>query len=353
MRRSERTAGPLSGQIQHYVYEQNFLDGYEDYNSDDTNDETIDETKNVTQRVPANGDASTEEFRSFIIEIKNIDTCNLFEKRSQQFRFGDYVYRLTKLLDNDRYSDKSLKGIIDMLRPIEENRKSGGKEKDDVPFVGRLVDFTKAVIDEPRLESVSIETILLFNLLHSPRAVLKRDESDADDTPVLLGKLDCSGYDFPSRTRYTMSVDVIDLYETSCKPEALLKRLRHPSYQEKSKLPTINKFMTRSFLESLKIAKSSIRKNDNDLLKQYRAFLSTNRNVVGDRENFKTNRMKIDEDAAIVQSYPALRRTLIEDTITKICKISLAVERYVATRSRGSMDNENYQYPCFLHFDCM
>lgn len=355
------------------MYQTTFIDNsnYTDYASDEDNNNHNDDDNELSDasfvlRQPENHPTTNDtddgdtEFRRFITDIKTIDTCNLFARRSdnEHFRFGDYVCRLIKLLDSAKYRDESLKALVNKLNPPECKDKINVNDDDDVRFIGRLINFTKAVIDEPRLESVAIETILLFNLLHSRRAIIKRDDTDSSDAPALIGKFDVDstshtiGYGFPSRFRYTVSIDVLDLYETSCKPEALLKRLRHPAYQEKCKLPTTNKYLTSSFLDSLKIAKTSIRKNtDSDTLTQYRVFLSINKHLfAGD---VKTNRQIINDHINTIQDYPALRQSVIESTITKICKLSLSIERYVATRTSGSMDNENYQFPCFLHFSCV
>lgn len=319
---------------------------YPDYESDDENARV---RIAATPRSGGTRDAE-EEFRTFASEIRAVDTCNLFEKRPDSFVFGDYVRRLTALLNAERYSDDSLKTIVNALKPTTRSF-DGPRADNDGEFVGDLINFIEAVIDEPRIEPVAVETILLFNMLHSNRATIARNETDESDAPAAIGKFEGSGA--PSRSRYVLSLDVLDLYETSCKPDVVLKRIRHPSYQDKCKLPTSHKYSSRPFLDSLKIAKATIRKRDSDTLKRYRDFLAVNGRAVFGDEDLKKNRQKINEDVARIQSYPSLRRSIIENGIGKLCKLSLAVERYAATRTSGSMDNENYQYPCFLHFCTM
>lgn len=319
-------------------------DSINDYDDEDDDDAAADVDRKSEKRERRRKDAD-DEFTSFIEDVKSIDMCNLFETTTtsssqKAFNFGDYVCRLLTLLNVDRYGDESLKNIVNLTIPPRRKRldatSTATTVDDDNRFVERLIRFTKAIIDEPRLDSIAAEMVLLFNLLHSPRATIRRDEGNLSDAPVLIGKAENR---FPSRLRYAVSLDVLDLYETSCKPDALYKRLRHPAYQEKSKTTTTaGKFATRSFLDSLKAVKSSVRRVDFSKYEKNR------------RLDAKTCRRKIAEDIATVQSYPELQRSLLKNATSKACKLSLSIERYVATRTGGSMDNENHRFPCFLRF---
>lgn len=223
---------------------------------------------------------------------------------------------------------------------------------DDEKFLYRLFDITVAVINEPKLEEAAMEILLLFNLLNSSRAVIRRDDSDDTDAPLLISKIDKTGYNFPSRLRYIISLTILDIYELSCKPDILFKRIRHAAYQDKCKTANVAKYVTDTFLDALRLTKDSIYDENaarqENLVKQYDCFVRNHRKILDDESKFK--RRQINEDIETVQSYPSLRRSLIEETLINVCKMSLSIERYVATRTAASMQNENYQYPCFVHF---
>lgn len=312
------------------------------YINNDDDDENDENTDNLFQKVEQN--IEDDEFSTFIKEIKTIDMCNLFVDHSKSFGFGDYINRLLRIVNSDHYKNESLKTIISQLKPKTDSKNITSEE-----FLYRLLDFTICIVNEPKLEDVSIEILLLFNLLHSPQAVIKRDDTNDSDSPALIGSYHTQN--FPSRLRYFISLNILDVYEFSCKPDLLLKRIRHPSYQEKCKNSTISKYVTDFFLNSLNVIKHSIRDDKDthdETMKQYKCFLKNNRLIIDN--NIKNRRQKIIQDIMTVQSYPSLRQSLIEEILNNTCKTSLSIERYVATRTGGSMENENYQYPCFLHF---
>lgn len=368
MQHRRSTTVGSSRQMHGYLYDATSMDDdYFFYDSDEAAETPPPVDINETNSVAIENNDEDEEFRDFANGVKEIEMSNIFAQRrvSEYFRFGDYVARLTNLLDANKYKNESLKTIVNFLMPPIRERSDAIDDR----FVERLVNFTTSVIEEPRLETACAEIILLFNLLHSPKATIGRDADNASDIPTLIGNYDIdrvtvstttaaaaaatTGYRFPSRTRYVVSLDVLDVYETSCKPEALQKRIRHPSYREKCKASTVDKYSTPFFLDSLKTIKPPVRNGNTKELRLYEQFLIDRKrrvNVNEKDDDIARNRRKIIEDIEIVQNYPALRQSLIENTITKTCKISLSIERYVATRTGGSMDNENYRYPCFLHF---
>lgn len=327
--------------IQEFDYE-NDIGDYDSNTTSDDNEEQSNNEKNAQR----GNTITTDEFSIFIKDIKNIDMCNLFTEHSKNFGFGNYIYRLIKLLDIDSYKNESLKKIILDLKPKYDSHTISDEE-----FLYRLFDFTIRVVNEPHLEEASMEILLLFNLLNSPRAIIKRDDTNDSDSPTLIGSYDMKRYNFPSRLRYFVSLNILDIYEFSCKPDLLLKRIRHPSYQDKCKNNTISKYFTDFFLNSLSVIKHSIRDDrdsHDETMRQYKQFLKSNKTIC----EIKTNgrRQQISQDIQTIQNYPSLRRNLIEEILNNICKTSLSIERYVATRTNVSMENENYQYPCFLHF---
>lgn len=322
------------------------------YDANETEEDNIETTILPVHNITNTN--NTSEFEQFIREIKAIDMCNLFVQCSTMFCFGEYVYSLIDLLNVKRYTNDSLKKIVNMLRP-----KQHVQNINDADFLYRLLDFTIAVINETALNTASMEILLLFNLLNSPRAKIQRDDSNDKDLPALIGSNDnLTVYNFPSRLRYLISLNLMDVYELSCKPDILFKRIRHPSYQEKCKMNTINKYTADVFLNSLKMAKSTIRNNNDDILEQYKCFLKRNHNLLihntnTNKYNYQDVRKTLSQDIETVQTYPSLRRSIIEETLQNVCKVSLSVERYVATRTSTSMENENYQYPNFIHFCTM
>lgn len=321
------------------LFEKNNIQQYMYNNSDGSNED--EETGNNVQNL-----LDDDEFSIFIKELKDIDMCNLFVDHIKSFGFGDYMYRLMKILNIDSYKNESLKKIVCQLKP-----KGDSKNISDEEFLYRLLDFTILIVNEPKLNEASIEILLLFNLLNSPQGLIKRDDTNDSDSPALIGSNNVQKYSFPSRLRYFVSLNILDVYEFSCKPDILLKRIRHPSYQEKCKNSTISKYVTDFFLNSLNVIQHSIRDDKDihdEIMKQYKCFLKDNGVLI--ENNIKNSRQKIIQDISTVQSYPSLRQSLIEEILNNICKMSLSIERYVATRTSGSMENENYQYPCFLHF---
>lgn len=292
-----------------------------------------------------------DEFSTFIKEIKHIDMCNLFVDQPKSFGFGNYFCCLMKLLNVEAYKNKSLQSIVRQLKP---NLNLSNVSDED--FLFRLLDFTISVVNEPKLEEASMEILLLFNLLNSPHAIIKRDDTNDSDAPALIATYSTHHHHHvPSRLRYFISLNIMDVYEFSCKPDLLMKRIRHSSYQEKCKSSAISKYMTDFFLNSLNLIKYSIR-DDMDIhdetMKQYKCFLKNMTHIIknDDAINLKNLRQKLKHDTVTVQNYPSVRSSLITETLNGICKMSLSIERYVATRTGGIMENENYQYPCFLHF---
>lgn len=300
-----------------------------------------------------NDPGTVDEFKLFTNELKSIDMCNLFVERPTTFCFGYYMSCLIRLLDKQRYKASSLKSIVEMLLPKENVNNT-----EDEQFLYQLFDFTIAVINEPRLQDVSMEILLLFNLLNSSKSVIKRDDSNDSDAPALIGNISKTN-NFPSRLRYNISLTILDIYEISCKPDVLFKRIRHPAYQEKCKLSINSKYLADSFLDALQVVKDSIEDEgettQNTMLKCYKRFTEKHRQTIGEdnSNSIKNMRQQIKQDIEIIQNYPSLRRSVIEDGLIHACSISLSIERYVATRTSASMTNVNFHYPCFLNFISM
>jgi hypothetical protein len=270
----------------------------------------------------------SSEYKKFKTALENINFSNLYNQNTKtKLQFGQFLFNILQILNNQYYTTPEILEIIKYLQPKNPDDTAANDSIEH--FIENLTQFFRLIGKNENLGKSKITLGLLFNLIHRPEAQIERDDTNDDDTPLLISSLDKTKFDYPSRLKYRINVTVYDLYGESCNPVNILKRIKHHYYTINSTKMLIMKYTSESFVSFLQSSKGEI--CTSDVLK---------------KRPHQTVCKKTTLDNL------SKRQIRVKNIVSNCCKMSFLAESYISfkTMSSGEQQNLNDYWPVFLKF---